>query len=306
MAKRITVFDREGTVLSTGTPEDVAVPLPTGFGYVIPLLMRSDGRFVGHLARIGYSRNDPETGVKPTDSIPYPFVLFDAQGNVTDTIGWAGRPPPRMWRPPSEEGPPMKFVDVGGQRVIAPRPPSELPWWLWQADGYILVEAPTPEAEEDATITATRIGLNGDTLFHQEVHYAPIRYTDEDLDSVAAWAARGDARGASVVVQGQGPPDNWRVIANRLRAEMDFPEFKNPLQYAWLAQDGGVWLRLREGETSGIASYVLLDPEGRPRGKIDLPENVQVRWNRGDVFWAVVPDEYEVPWVVRFEMDEMG
>jgi hypothetical protein len=117
---RITIFDRKGEVLSTGTADRVMVPLPAGFAHVRPWAMRPDGRFISSVSGVGSNRRDPPTGVKPTDSIPTPFVLYAATGSVTDTIGWAGRPPPRLWRPPSEYRWEATTIEIGGRQQYVP------------------------------------------------------------------------------------------------------------------------------------------------------------------------------------------
>ena len=294
---RITLFDRDGTVLSARRTQSVAVPLPRGYGHILPWIMRPDGKFMGHFGRVRVGRNPP-TGVQPTDSIPVPFVLFAATGAVTDTIGWAGRPPPRMWRPPAEDDYRLEFIG----RHIVPWPPTTNPRWLPLADGYALVEAPPAETQEGGVFTVTRFGLSGDTVYTRTLHYRPIRYSAADLDSIAARAARGE-RGGGVPYNPAGSPvpSDWEAIARRLRNAMKFPEFKQLIEDAWLAQDESIWLRLLSGDDS-TARWVLLDAQGHPRGQLELPSHLRIRWNRGDTFWAVEPDEYDVPWVVRFEI----
>ncbi len=299
---RITLFDRDGTVLSARRTESVVVPLPGGYGHVLPWMMRPDGKFTSHFARVSGRRNNPPTGVEPTDSIPVPFVLFDPTGAVTDTIGWAGRPPPRMWRPPAEDDFRLEFIEVGGGRHIVPWPPTTMPRWVALPDGYALVEAPLRQTQEDGVFTVTRFGLSGDTVYTRTLHYRPIRYSAADLDTIAARAARGE-RGGGVPYNPAGSPvpSDWEVIARRLRLAMNFPEFKQPLESAWLAQDESIWLRLLSGDDS-TARWVLLDAQGQPRGQLELPSHLRIRWNRGDTFWAVEPDEYDVPWLVRFRI----
>jgi hypothetical protein len=301
-ANRITLFDRQGTVLSTGRTEDVLVPLPSGFAHVLPWKMRPDGKFTGHLAQVSYRRNDPATGVNPTDSIPVPMVLFNSTGAVTDTIGWAGRPPPRMWRPPSQETAEYAFIDVGGRRVQVPMPPSTLPWWLPYPDGYVLVETPLAENATEGVLTLTRIGLLGDTVYSRDLLYSPSPYSSEDLDSISVWSARGEPGGMTGYVPGRGPPDDWEVVARHLRGAMEFPGFQLPISYPWLAQDGGIWLLRTDEGVSETVTWVLLDAEGEPRGQVDLAPNLRIIWSSGDTFWAVEPDEFDVPWVVRFEL----
>ena len=300
---RITLFDRGGTVLSARRVEDVVVPLPRSYGYVVPWMMRPDGKFTSHMARVASSRTAPPAGVQQTDSIPVPFVLFDAAGAVTDTIGWAGRPPPRMWSPrtPGEGG--LEFIEVGGRRHLVPMARSTLPWWLPLSDGYVLVEASHAESPEDGTFSLTRFGLSGDTVYARTFHYRPIRHSAAELDSIAVRAARGEAGGMLPVTPlgGSAVPDDWEVIARSLRGAMKFPEFKAPIEYPWLAQDESLWLRL-SGEDETTARWVVLDRLGRPRGSVELPSRIRVRWNRGDVFWAVESDEDDVPWLVRFRI----
>jgi hypothetical protein len=82
---------------------------------------------------------------------------------------------------------------------------------------------------------------------------------------------------------------------------MRFPPFQLPIQYPWVAQDGSVWLRIWDG-TTPTARWIVLDPRGRPRGDLELPADVRVWWNVGDVLWGAQPDEYEVPWLVRYRI----
>lgn len=298
--QRITLFDRGGRLLSTGIAQRVAIPLPRGFGYVVPLAMRADGRFTSHFGLVAARGDDPATGVQSTDRIPFPFVLFNATGAVTDTIGWAHRPPPRMWRPPSQEDPQPAWVEVGGGRRMAPSPPSMLPWWLALPDGYVLVETRLPN-DEDGLLTVTRIGLTGDTIFQRALNYRASRYSDAELDTIAARAARGEVGGMVPVVMGRAMavPQDWPAIANALRRAMQFPEFKLPVETAWLAQDESVWLRLRESE-GPTRRWVVFDGAGQAKGLLELPADARVLWSRGDSLIAAEPDEHGVPWVVSY------
>jgi hypothetical protein len=304
---RITLFRRDGSLVSTGRAEGLAVPLPQSHGFLLPWAMRPDGTFTSYFGRIVYARpDDPPTGVRPTDSIPVPFVRFDATGDVLDTIGWTHRPPPRMWQAPGEEPLPREFVQVGDRRMLVPSSPSTLPWWEPLPDGYLLVEAPLAEAADEGMVRVTRFGLAGDTLYHRELRYRPVPYTDDALDSIAARAARGEEGGMLAVVRAGEPspvPENWEAIARRLRAAMDFPDFRPPLQSVWVAQDESVWLR-RWGENGETARWVVLNPDGSPRGELELPRSVRPLWSRGDTLWAAELDEYDVPWVVRFRIEE--
>jgi hypothetical protein len=193
---RISLFDRDGSLLSSGTAQRVAVPLPaTSVGYLLPWSMRPDGKFTSHFGAVASSPNASPTNLQPTDSIPVPMLLFDTTGEVTDTIGWAGRPPPRMWRPPSQDDTQLEAVQVGGRRMMVPSPPTAMPWWEPLLDGYLLIETPLALSREGGVVMVTRIGLAGDTVYSRQLDYRPVPYAGADLDSIAAWAARSPTTG---------------------------------------------------------------------------------------------------------------
>lgn len=266
--------------------------------------MLPDGRITSHFGLVAASRDRASTGVRESDSIPFPFVLYDASGAITDTIGWADRPPPRMWRPASADDPQPVFVEVGGGRRVAPSPPSVMPWWLTLPDGYIVVDAPVPQSEE-GTLTITRIGLNRDTVYSRALHYRAARYGAAELDSIAARAARGEAGGMVPFGPAGGarppvPPDVDR-IANAMRSAMRFPEFKVPVVTARLGQDESIWILLREAD-GPTARWLIIDPTGDPRGTLELPADASVLWTRADTLWTSERDDDGVPWLVRYHI----
>ena len=300
---RITLFDTAGTLISARPVQGLRVPLPSGWGWVLPWTMRPDGGFIGNFARVGFRRDDPPpTGIDPEEPIPWPFVLFDPAGSIRDTIGWAPRPPPRMWRPPSESDGDFRFTEVGGRRMGVPSPPTTLPWWETLTDGYVLIEARLAESVDDGVFTVSRFAISGDTIYSRTFHYRPTRYSPAELDSIAAHAARGEpGGGVPYSPMGGAPPPDWERIASTLRAEMRFPEFKLPIQSTKVTADGSVWLHLQHDDAT-TDRWLLIDPDGRARGTLELPPDIRIMWNRGDVFWAVQTDDLDVPWLVRFTL----
>ncbi|MGD8276928.1 MAG: hypothetical protein PVH00_02830 [Gemmatimonadota bacterium] len=300
---RITLFRTDGTLLSARPVRGLRVPLPRGWGWVLPWVMRPDGRFIGHFARVGGSRGDPPPPpIDPEQPIPWPFVLFDPSGSVTDTIGWAPRPPPRMWRPPSQSDGGYRITEIGGRRMEVPMPPTTLARWETLSDGYVVIEEEFAETEDDGVFTVSRFAFSGDTVYSRALHYRPTRYSAAELDSIAARAARGEpGGGVSYSPMGGAPPPDWERIANSLRAEMQFPEFKLPIRSARVTSDGSVWLHL-QNVVPTTAHWLLIDPGGRARGTLDLPSNIRILWSHDDVVWAVETDDLDVPWVVRITL----
>ena len=97
------------------------------------------------------------------------------------------------------------------------------------------------------------------------------------------------------------PPADPQVTA-RIRAEMDLPEFQLPIEQVWVAQDEGLWLR-RYAAFGDTQQWLLLDPEARPMGELEMPAKTRILWSDGDTFWASVPDEMDVPWLVRYRLE---
>lgn len=300
-ANRITLFDTSGSVLDASTVERVRVPLPGTYATVLPDRMEPGGTFLGWMGMVGRSRDDPEPDVSENDDLSWPRVRFGAGGEVVDTAGRVHRPPPRLWRPSSEEeGGAWRFVEVAGQRRLVPSPPTLLPQWHALSDGYVVVRATLPDATGGG-VSMTRVAASGDTVGRTEVAYEAGRWTDAELDSVAALSART----GGVVMMGGGqppPPDNWQEIAARLRAEMDFPAYRVGLDYSWSARDGWLLLRFSEGEAASMATFVVVDAAGGIAGRFDVPKGVRPLWTDGTTLWVSEPDELDVPWLVRYRM----
>ena len=128
--QRTTLFDRAGRLLSAAFWAGVPVMYGTSgsSGLLSPFTMRTDGLFTGEMAvfalAVGSSRSQ--------DSLRVPEVLFDAQGNVVDTVGWDVRPPTG---PSSAER-----VQVGSRRYTVPQPPSDAALELEYSAGRWVVE----------------------------------------------------------------------------------------------------------------------------------------------------------------------
>jgi len=294
--ERITIFDRDGTVLSTGRADSRGIPLWNRcFGYVMPWTMRPDGLFTSLFGRVACNPNTPAPEVGPADSVPVPRLLFDATGAIVDTIGDDGGPPPRMARPPepsSEQG--FRVIEVGGRPYVVPQRPTDLPRWIRLHDGRIVLTVPLPTSR-NAAFTVTRIGLYADTVYSRRFRYEPGRYTPSELDALAAEAASGGPFGG-----GGAPADP--AVEPRLRAEMDFPEFRPATQSVQVDRDGRLWI-LRDEPEGPTSRFALLDAQGLPLGELELPGQPQLMWSRADALWVVETDEFDVPWLVLYRIE---
>jgi hypothetical protein len=296
-AGRITLFDTRGVVLSTGPTQGEPITLADGRRlWVAPASMRADGLFTSDASRITYSRDHDGSGLDPNMPFRVPRLLFDADGTVVDTAGWEASPPPRMVPPPGHDSD-FRSVTIGGRPFSVPTYGSSLPIWVALEDGRVILDQPQATTADDGVVHVTRLDLAWDTMWHRTLRYRPERYSPEELDT----AAVRNARGANVIGGRPPPPEEVGRIAVQIRAAMQWPEFRQPFTFAWLANDGAIWLsrRAAPGEPAG---WFVLDPDGTTRGNVELPARARVLWARGDVVWAAVPDELDVPWLVRFRL----
>ena len=309
--RRITLFDRAGTVLSTSRLEGLAVDLqqPGSIGYVMPREVLPAGGFLGELRLFtSRRRNSAEPWpVQPTDTVPVPRVIFDAAGAVVDTIDWDSRPPPDDNR--------AETVMVGGTRYYIPVPRSADRSSMPVGVDRLRVSGPssTTGAEDSFTVTRTRPG--GDTVFHRRFSYQPQPYADVVLDRLA-WRSARVPGGGIPIVNGVLMPRPARADSaeafRAIRAALDFPEYQPPVERVWVGEDGSIWLS-REDDGGATRRWAVLQPDGRPRGQIELPNDswienagrgggLRLAWASGDLVWMIEYDEFDVPWLVRFRV----
>jgi hypothetical protein len=255
--------------------------------------MGKDGHLVGWFARVSYPRDNPPPAVTGDERVPR--VRFDVSGEVIDTVGWTPGPPPRMVPPPGYGEGRTRSITVGGERYMVPEPPTELADWLPLADGYFVVQLPSPSGPEDGALMVTRVANAGDTVYHRVLTYQPRPYTEAELDSIAARQPRAWRDGVEVTKQ----VDATALTA--LRAAMDYPRYRRAVQYPWVANDEALWLR-RATEPGQPARWILLRPDGRLRGEVELPATARPLWSHGETLWAAVSDELDVPWLVRYRI----
>jgi hypothetical protein len=292
----ITLFDRNGTLLSTATSAGVEAPARGSTTYLLrPALMRPDGNFISQGFIFRTVRGRAATGAGPADTVRVPRVLFDTRGAPVDTVMWELDPPP----PPGP--PPQVVTTAGGNRRTVPRPYGDGDMVLKFEDGRIVIQRPTPQNAAQSVLRVTREGVRGDNIYSRSYSYRAVGYPPALLDSIAARSLRstGFAVVGGTVVQ--NVPDSSAQTRAAVRQAMSFPRYQPPVQSAFVGADASVWLR-REDNVGPTSRWVLLDPQGNPRGRTELPQRLRLVWSSGDVVWGALPDEDDVPWLLRFRI----
>jgi hypothetical protein len=239
--------------------------------------MLPDGRWRGDL--MSYSL--PQSG--PVVTLDVPMVLFDASGAVTDTVGHR-----ELTVTPMSE---REVAMVGNLRVFRSEALPSSPMLGRAGSDSIWVQRPVPEGPDAGTLTVVRITADGDTLYHRQLAYTPSAVDAVVADSLIE--ARIDSyRDRTTDLAG---------LTRAVQAMLDIPSFFPPVSSITVAGDGSVWLRRQPSDAEGW-QWVLLSPEGRPRGEVSTPAGASILWHEGDVFYAMEQDAFEVPWLVRYRL----
>ncbi len=296
--RRLTLFDRTGNVLSTAPLRGVSVNLqnPRLSGTVLPRALRPDGLFTSDMFWFTGRRDPTPTGIGENDTVMVPRVLFDGNAMPVDTVGWYPRPP--------TEGV-SQWVELKGTRYYVPSAPRDDVLRVMMDDGGYYLSRPFPTSAEPATFVVTRVAESGDTMFERRFSYTPVRYGSAVLDTVA-WESARIPGGMYNPATGPDPtPEGLdiNVVQQTIRDAMHWPEFQIPVDFGFVGDDGTLWLR-REDDGGPDYRYMVLDANAEPRGLLDLPRGLRVRWVSADRFWVQETDELGVPWLVRYRYGE--
>ncbi len=288
--QRITLFNRMGRLLTTARFENVLVPAQGVTTRISPTSVRADGRLTGTTTG---EMPDRASRIALTDTVQTPRVVFSATGVPLDTLGWDRRLPPSQT--------PVRSVAVSGIRWTVPRASPDAPLTVVFPEGRLYIGRARATSAAPTAFRVTRITMEGDTIYSGSYRYNPVRYAPALLDSLAARVAQPAARAvpgpAPAILRAASDPAAFKAI----RDEMSFPPFETPIETVFMGTDGSAWLR-REEDVSPNYRWVLLDPQGRPRGRLVTQPSQTVAWARGDIVWAVVPDKDDVPWLVKYRI----
>lgn len=215
------------------------------------------------------------------DTIIFPQVRFDVNGNVVDTIGWdtlgfGVRTGPRLTVDGvtlSRPGRPFLFDD---EPIVA-------------GEKRVHVERPLANSQAPTSFTVTLLSSTRDTMWSRRYTYRPVDASSEQIDEAVA------VSGESFRFRGADSLQVDRAV----REVVDFPRFLPSVTRVRLV-DKEVWLR-RE-DTKRDWRWTVLDQNGTPVGEITLPLAFTPFVFRPDELWGVHADEMDVPWIVRYRV----
>lgn len=148
-ARRITLYNRAGDVLSTGIIRDLPIEmnLPGQSASVVPFEMDEDGLFAAELGPVLVTRESDIDSPTPPPAVSTPRVRFDASGAVFDTVG-------------------------STTNFLSRRPGSLA--WLAVADGEIEASLVHDSSLPESTFRVSRTNSLGDTISSRTFHFREV------------------------------------------------------------------------------------------------------------------------------------
>lgn len=151
----------------------------------------------------------------------------------------------------------------------------------------------------------TRVGIDGDTVFHRDHSVEPVPVSDGTLTAILEeyLSQEGLQRLAS----------STRALRDAVISGLDLPEVHPAVTKVVVGTDGSSWLRGPD-DRSGTVRWTVLDPNGEPsftvqtgreigafRGMIETQNLVRMVAD-ADGIWAVELGELDVPYLIRYEL----
>lgn len=207
-----------------------------------------------------------------------PFVQMSRSGAVLRTLGYY------------DVSEASGEATLGDRYVVFQMPMSQRSFLTTApgGDGAFVTQAPT-STEARPTFSVTRLGVEGDTVYHRSFRYTPRPLppsANEELDR----AAERMFPGAPVALARQ-----------TLREAVKLPPFQRPVSEVVAGWDGELWLRHAE-LPDGRAVWLILSPTGDISGMAQVPGGLTIKTVQGEAVWGVIHDEWDVPSVVRYRV----
>lgn len=265
--ERLTFFRPDGRVATTLRAQEKRVEAP--FSVVTPLIALSDGSVLGY--------PDLPTAV-PVTRIPL-FRMARVGGNpeVVAYLDWRDNSRGQVTRP--------------NGAFFFTRPVSSESLWAVSStgDAVFVVDRPLSRSADVSRFRVTRLNARGDTVFSRTYRYTPQALSREVRNRFEEAAkARPVLRRAGV-----DPEAVVRALA--------LPNFLPPITEVVAGRDGTVWLK-REAFEREQVDWMVLDARGEVIATLRLPAKLQVHQADRRNVWGVLPDEMDVPQVIRYRV----
>ncbi len=169
-----------------------------------------------------------------------------------------------------------------------PHPAGREDHLMVDPSGRSITLVATEGASDSSKVVVRTIDLSRDTVvvFDLTAPLVPIGSVQED------WISEFCGRGS-----------DWPEGAceRAVDEQMTWPEYRPPVEGAFIDHDGRVWLR-GPHPAPDSATWTVLDADGRIVGETALDGSRSLADARGDTVWGSYEGDYDVPYLVRYRI----
>lgn len=281
---RVTLFARDGRLLTTSRPEPVRFTYGPHWLLVRPESLLPGGVLMGGIG----SRSIPRPGM-PAVEARVPILRFDLDGNVLDTAHYETL---------DFDAEAQGWVEVRGVLMRTGRLPNAWPWAVGLGSDSLFVERAHVAEAGRGLLRVTRRSAEGDTVWRRVFAFDPSPVTEAYRDSVLDAAAQSYER-------------RFGSLADaRSAVEEAYTFLPHHPAVSRLAIPGGetLWMLRTGGGTAasqrGGWEWIVLAGDGSVLGRVTTPPNTQIALVREGRVYAIERDELDIPWVVTYRLEE--
>lgn len=225
--------------------------------------------------------------------MPVPYLLTRSDGSIADTIIWSERVNSSL------------LLVSGSDTHVWYMPFRQTVFFgaLPEGRGILIADERPSAAGEGSAVRLTALSPQRDTLWQRELPISSIPITAENLAEAAVRVPPRLMPGCSSGDAASATAPSPEQVATAYRSSKDALTHLPALTGLTVGQDGSIWLR-REELAPDSTTWQLLDPEGEPVGVVQLPIGQRVVAARGSAFVTTEVDELEVPYLVRYRLED--
>lgn len=275
--RRVSLFDPDGrfvaslTLALTSRDPDLAGNVPSR--------LLADGTGLGALT--------VSARVADASAREAPLLRVDRTGEVVDTV---------VTLPYRSE---HVTIRAGERVLLLQQAFVDDPLVAYSPDGLVVyvVERRAPESHRDAAFRVTWLSASGDTIRTRSYPFAPVPLDRDWLAERLPAAVSGIAATAGL---------SEREAERLLLEQLYVPTYHPPVSQVVAGADGTLWLRREDRPNVDRREWLVLAPDGDPLGVLELPSSMRLWHVTAREVWASVPDELDVPFVVRMRVEKAG
>lgn len=284
---RISFFDTAGVYLGALTPSvDLGASVEQhalGIYPARPRGMLGDGTIHGETF--------PGAPVTPGTPIRIEHVRMSPEGSTIDTV---------LHQTIGRESV-LRFTTESGVTYGSPQPFADGLLVAPANDGmsFLVVQRSASGSDAPAAFHLHRIDLDGDTISSRAHPYPPVAIPHDSIESLVQERVER-LRGLTI-----GGGTAAGRMEDLVREALHTPGTYPPVDELVAGRDGTVWLSLRP-DRGAVREWLVLDGDGAPLGKVELPTGVRVMMAERSALWGTVRDEYGVDYIVRYRVELPG